>query len=33
MEPKGGGISFATYKLNVLDPAAATEIMAKLDSQ
>ena len=33
MAPKGGGINFATYKLNSLDSAAATAEMAKLDAQ
>ncbi len=33
MAPKGGGISFATYKLNSVDPAAAAAEMARLDAQ
>lgn len=33
MQPKGGGISFASVKLNTLDPATAVAEMAKLDGQ
>jgi Protein of unknown function (DUF2846) len=33
IEPKGGGISFASVKLNSLDPATAAAEMAKLDAQ
>jgi hypothetical protein len=33
MEPKGGGISFASIKLNSVDPATAAAEMAKLDAQ
>ena len=33
MPPKERGMSFATYKLNSLDPATAAAEMAKLDGQ
>jgi hypothetical protein len=33
MQPKGGGISFASIKLNSLDPATAAAEIAKLDAQ
>jgi hypothetical protein len=33
MQPKGGGISFASVKLNSLDPGAAAVEIAKLDAQ
>jgi hypothetical protein len=33
LPPKGGGVNFATYKLNALEPAAAAAEMAKLQKQ
>jgi hypothetical protein len=33
MQPKGGGISFATVRLNSLDPVNAAVEIAKLDAQ